>query len=173
MDALGRSSGAATMISAPTSMVRERQNDLHHFVPESRKRKIEEVEGRPQDDRVRMGLQFNHEGGSSISPSSYRTYSDFPRSSYPSQMPAPATAGRLTRSSLVGEEKPSVIVRTLVEEQTLEQPREQAAVSSMDGNAEGELEGQRDRPVRDRARKVRCRGDWPQPTRELSFPMTE
>lgn len=123
MDGLGRPGGPGAMISAPASGVREIPNALGDFLPESRKRKIEEVDSQQPDAPIRLGLQFNHEGGggsSSISPTSYRTYADFPRTSYPSQMPAPATAGQLCQKGSLDEENPSTIVRTALEERQVE-----------------------------------------------------
>lgn len=139
MDALGRPGGPGTMISAPTSGVRETPNALGDFLPESRKRKMEEVDSQHPRDRVRFGLQFNHEGGgsSSISPTSYRTYADFSRTSYPSQMPAPATAGQLCHKDSLNEENPSTIVRTRLEERQLEHTMDDHTSFSLGDRAEG------------------------------------
>ena len=166
MDALGRPGGPGTMISAPTSGVRETPNALGDFLPESRKRKIEEVDSQQPGDRIRLGLQFNHEGGggSSISPTSYRTYADFPRSSYPSQMPAPATAGQLRQKDSLDEENPSTIVRTALEERQLEHTMDDHTSFSLGDSAE-EKKNSRSygyRLTRDRMRQLRHGLDQPQ-----------
>jgi hypothetical protein len=156
------------MISAPASAIRETQNALTEFAPESRKRKIEEVDGHQQDDRVRLGMQFNHEG-SSISPTSYRTYSDFPRSSYPSQMPAPATTGRLRQLRSVDEENPSRTVRTAVDVPTLDYLDRQASLPALDRAGAEELDGRGHRPVRGRVRAPQPRVDLFPQIGELRF----
>jgi hypothetical protein len=157
------------MISAPASAMRETQNALTEFVPESRKRKIEEVDGHPPDDRVRLGMQFNHEG-SSISPTtSYRPYSDFPRSSYPSQMPAPATTGRLRQLRSVDEENPSSTVRTAVDVPTLDDLDRPASLPASDRAGAGELDGRGHRPVRGRVRAPHPRVDLFPQIGESSF----
>jgi hypothetical protein len=113
-DSLSRSAGvgpgAGAMTSAPGGGGREPQTTTAGFGTESRKRRIDEVDGRQQEDHPRLGLQFHHHEGSSISPSSYRTYSDFPRSAYPQQVPAPATAGQLRQSALSEEESPTTTI---------------------------------------------------------------
>lgn len=160
IDALGRQGGAGGIISAPTSGVRETPSGLGDFLPEARKRKIEEVDGHPPDDRVRLGMQFSHEGsGSGMSPTSYRTYSDFPRSSYPSQMPAPATTGHRRHGGFVDEEKASTMVRLAVKERMLEQIDEASVVSIADCTGAKRPQGHGHRPVRGRVRKLRCRVD--------------
>lgn len=169
MDALGRTGGAAAMISASASGVRETQTALNDFVPESRKRKIEEVDSHQQDDPVRLGLHFKHEGGSGISPSSYRTYTDFPRSSYPPQMPAPATTGRFSHQGSVDEEDSSTVVRKAVVGHALEDFRDHATVSSVDRAGVEEPEGHGYRPVRDRVRMPQYGMDWPRPVGEFEL----
>jgi hypothetical protein len=162
MDALGRPGGAGSIISAPTSGVRETPTGLGEFLPEARKRKIEEVDGHPPDDRVRLGMQFSNEGsgsGSGMSPTSYRTYSDFPRSSYPSQMPAPATTGHHRHGGSEDEENASTMVRLAVKEQMLEQINDPAVVSVSDFTGAKRPQGHGRRPVRGRVRKLRCRVD--------------
>jgi hypothetical protein len=161
LDALGRPGGAGTMISAPASGVRETSNAHPDFVPESRKRKVEEVDGHQQEDRMRLGMQFSHEG-SSISPSSYRTYSDFPRSSYPSQMPAPATTGRLSRGAVVEDEDSSPMVRTAVRTPTLEHAGDDAAFTSAHCSGGKEQQRRGRRPIRGRGGIPRCHGAWSQ-----------
>ena len=161
MDALGRPGGTGTMISAPTSGVRETQNALADFLPEPRKRKIDEVDGHQADERVRLGLHFQPEGGgSSISPTSYRTYSDFPRSSYPPQMPAPATTGHCQLGSS-NEKGVSMNVRTVGEGQMLDHLKDHAALSSVDRAAGPELGVRGYRPVRGRVRHLRRHVDGP------------
>jgi hypothetical protein len=156
MDALGRPAGAGSMISAPTSGVRETPSGLGDFLPEARKRKIEEVDGHPPDDRVRLGMQFSHEAsGSGMSPTSYRTYSDFPRSSYPSQMPAPATTGHHRQGGSVDEENASMMVRIAVKEQMLEQINDPATISVVGCTGAKRPQGHGHRPVRGRVRKLR------------------
>ncbi len=150
MDALGRPGGAGPMISAPASSFRETPNALTDFVPDPRKRKIEEVDGHQQDVRVRLGMQFHHDGGSSISPSSYRTYSDFPRSSYPSQMPTPATTRPGGRPGSMDEADASTLVRTAVTVQTLDHLMDHTAVLSGGRAGEEELDGHAHRPIRGR-----------------------
>jgi hypothetical protein len=160
IDALGRPGATGTMISAPTSGVRETPSSLGDFLPETRKRKIEEVDGHPPDDRVRLGMQFSHEGsGSGMSPTSYRTYSDYPRSSYPSQMPAPATTGHHRHGGSADEENASTMVRLTVKERMLEQVDDPAVVSVLDCTGAKRPQGHGQRPVRGRVRKLRCRVD--------------
>lgn len=174
MDALGRPGGAGTMVSAPASGVRETSNTLTDFVPESRKLKVEEVDSsrhhqqQQQDDRVRLGLHFSHEG-SGISPNAYRTYSDFPRTSYPPQMPAPATAGQLSQSDFVNEENPSTTVRTAVSLPTLEQFKDCEAPFSVSRARDRCLEGHDHRRFCDEEVHKRWWMNPSQPSGKLNF----
>lgn len=163
MDAHGRSGGAGAMIStAPASAMRESANGLGGVVADARKRKIDEVDGHQQEDRVRLGMQFSHEGGGGsssssmiIEPTSYRAYSDFPRSSYPSQMPAPATAGQLSQVRRSEEENPSTTVRVAVEAPMLAFPGCFHSLSSVSRDeVEVVKEGHGHRPMRDRVRSL-------------------
>jgi hypothetical protein len=162
MDALGRTGGAGTMLTPSAGGVREPQSALSDFVPDSRKRKIEEVDGHQQDERSRLGMQFNHEGGSSISPSSYRTYSDFPRSSYPPQMPAPATTGHLGRPRCLDDEEPPIVVKTVVAGHVLERSMNDAALSSADRMIEEDSGGYGRQPIPDRVGHFPSHTDWSQ-----------
>ncbi len=168
LDVLGRPGGAGTMISAPTSGVREAPNAHPGYVPESRKRKVEEVDGHQQEDRMRLGMQFSHEG-SSISPNSYRTYSDFPRSSYPPQMPAPATTGRLSRGASrrrdgeegeEEEEDPSTTVRIAVRTQMLEHLGNDATFDVAHATRGTERQRRGHGRIRSRGRDLRHRIAW-------------
>lgn len=152
------------MISAPASAIRETQNPASDFISESRKRKIEEVDGRQQDDRARLGLQFHQNEGSGIAPSSYRNYSDFPRSTYPQQMPAPATAGQLCQSVLAEEGDPLPRVSTVVKVPTMEQFGDHVARFSVDRVRSWRLErASCHRPLHDRpATKLRRCPSWSQ-----------
>jgi hypothetical protein len=162
MDPLGRPGGAGTMISAPSSSIRETQNPLTDYVPESRKRKIEEVDDHHHSDRVRMGMQFNQDGNT-ISPSSYRNYPDFPRSSYPPQMPAPATAGQLKQFAFAEEEEPSTIVRTAVKVPMLEDSRG-ACAAAITGRPSERGSHHSNHPLRrDPGAPSRRRGGWSEP----------
>jgi hypothetical protein len=169
MDGLHRSGGPGTMISAPTNGARETARAPNDFAPESRKRKLDEVGGHQQDDRVRLRLQFNHEG-SSISPTSYRTYSDFPRSSYPPQMPAPATARHPNRSGLLAEGGSSTVVKTVVRAPTSEQTGDHTAISSVDcvGRKSWAVHGHPS--IRRRQTSMRCGVNWSRTTGQLKFP---
>jgi hypothetical protein len=173
MDTLGRpaGAGAGTMISAPSSAIRETQNPASDFIPESRKRKIEEVDGRQPDDRARLGLQFHHNEGTGISPSSYRTYSDFPRSTYPQQMPAPATAGQLRQSALAEEENPLTKVSTVVKVPTMEQFGDHVARFSVNRVRPWRLErdGGRQPQHAQHATKLRRCSNWSQPPSESNL----
>lgn len=156
----------------PTSAVRESANGLGDFMVDPRKRKIEEVDGHQQEDRVRLGMQFSHES-SNISPASYRAYSDFPRSSYPSQMPAPTTAGQLGQFySREEEENPSVAVRTTVEAPTLEYSRCSLSLSSVSHDGVKVMEAHGHRPVRDRVRGQGWQSDLAQSIGELVISLT-
>ena len=122
-----------------------------------------------QDDRVRLGLHFNHEG-SSISPSAYRTYSDYPRSSYAPQMPAPATAGQLSRSGVLEEEEsPSTTVRVAVSLPTLEQFKDCGAPFSVSRAAGLGLDGHDHRRFCDEEVHKRWWVNPSQPSGELNF----
>lgn len=174
LDVLGRPGGAGTMISAPTSGGREAPHAHADYVAESRKRKVEEVDGHQQEDRMRLGMQFSHEG-SSISPSSHRTYSDFPRSSYPPQMPAPATTGRLSRGARDGDEEEEVdsstMVKTAVRTPILEHFGDDASLNYARGMRRNERQHRGHRPIRGRGRDLGQRIAWSADIGEWDVPL--
>lgn len=169
MDGLGRPASSASGVREAAAA--GSPNPHGDWVAEARKRKIEEVDGQQQQqqqqqhaaaDRVRLGMQFHHEGHS-VSPSSYRTYADFARSSYPPQLPAPATAGRRSQVGL-GEEDAdgSTMVRTAVrrvsglEEHGGDDDADAPVVSSWVPHVKGEAMLKRPRHRPGRSRGVTC-----------------
>ena len=105
LDGANRAAGLNTMPSANDSAHGHSGAGPVDSSTNARKRRFEEEDVHPKgEEQVRLGMQFG-QSGSTISPEAYRSYNDFPRSSYLPSIPAPAATKRSHDGMLTEETK--------------------------------------------------------------------